>query len=93
MSEIHAFSSKFKGECADRVVDIPASEFIVHENYDPKAHRDDIALIRLAREVQFTDFIKPICLPFSQKVRNFNFDNSPMVVAGFGRTEYGMHGF
>lgn len=98
LSKIHYFCfvfffSKFKGECADPVIDIPTSDFIVHENYDPNSNYNDIALIRLARNVTFTDWVRPICLPFPQNVRNLNFDNSSLVVAGFGRTEHGMNGF
>lgn len=87
------FSCKFKNECADPVVDVQIFENIVHENYDPNAQNNDIALIRLARSVTYTDWVKPICLPFSSNVRNLNLDNTPLVVAGFGRTEHGMHGF
>lgn len=74
------------------MVDIPVAETIIHENYSPGATTpvNDIALTRLARSAPFTDFIRPICLPVAQHLRNKNFNGSPLVVAGFGRTEKGI---
>lgn len=76
-------------DCADPVVNIPVAETIVHENYKASSatQNDDIALIRLERPIQFTEWVKPICLPLSEKLREKNFENAPLVVAGFGRTE------
>lgn len=35
----------------------------IHEKFDTNELTNDIALITLDRKVQFTDLIKPICLP------------------------------
>lgn len=81
-----------KNECADPVLDVPVAEIIVHENYvqNSKLQTDDIALIRLAQSVTFTDWISPICLPFSEHLRNKSLDNAPLIVTGFGKTENGL---
>ena len=39
-----------------------AAEFYLHENYNGTLYDNDIALIRLEMEVQFTSHIRPICL-------------------------------
>ncbi|KAM4807935.1 acrosin-like [Rhinophrynus dorsalis] len=36
---------------------------IQHENYMPEQQRNDIALLRLDKPVEFNDFIEPACLP------------------------------
>lgn len=75
--------------CSDPVLDIPVVERIPHENYNPnsRAQENDIALLRLGRSVTFTDWVKPICLPVSPNVAGKNYDNEPLVVAGWGKTE------
>lgn len=75
------------GDCNDPVVNVGIEQIIAHPNYDPeeKNRYNDIGLIRLASEVTYTDFIKPICLPSV-----LNFERSSvghnLTVAGWGRT-------
>lgn len=80
-----------KDECTDPVVDISVAETIVHENYSPGATtpNDDIALIRLAQSVNFTDFVSPICLPIAENLRNKTYENAYFTVTGFDGIESG----
>ncbi|KAF5271711.1 hypothetical protein FQA39_LY08034 [Lamprigera yunnana] len=72
--------------CADPPQNVAVEENIPHEGYDPNTidRYHDIALVRLQREVEFTDFIRPICLPFDL---NIEYPGINMTVAGWGRTE------
>ncbi|KAF2905284.1 hypothetical protein ILUMI_00878 [Ignelater luminosus] len=76
-------------ECSDDPIDIPVEKEIPHELYDPKdpSQTHDIALLRLSREVEFTDFIQPICLPLTQRLKNEYYIGQTMTVIGWGRTE------
>ncbi|KYM93571.1 Serine protease easter [Cyphomyrmex costatus] len=58
-------------------------EQIAHENYRPLSRDQsyDIALLRLSRDVPFTRYIKPICLPSNSTI------NGKLFVAGWGKTE------
>lgn len=78
-------------ECAAAPIDVPVEERISHENYNPnsKTQENDIALLRLSRKVPYTDWVKPICLPTSDRLRNLNYDGIKMDVAGWGKTENG----
>ena len=57
-------------------------KIVVHPNFDGGYHAD-IALLRLKRNIQFTDYIRPICL------RNFS-QTGPMkcYAAGWGKTKH-----
>uniref|UniRef100_G3VC91 Peptidase S1 domain-containing protein n=1 Tax=Sarcophilus harrisii TaxID=9305 RepID=G3VC91_SARHA len=42
---------------------VKVSDILVHENYSGVLHGNDIALLRLAQPVNFTEYVQPICLP------------------------------
>lgn len=78
---------EFDGEeniCAPPPVNIPIAKIIPHENYNPQSRHqyNDIALLRLAHPVNFTDFIKPICLPMTQAFRTTTHVGDHLRVAG-----------
>ncbi|XP_063985537.1 CLIP domain-containing serine protease HP8-like [Diachasmimorpha longicaudata] len=70
--------------CAPPLVTVGIEEAIAHENYQPLDTNqiNDIALLRLTREVQFTDYVQPICLPKTNKLP------PRFWVAGWGKTEF-----
>lgn len=76
--------------CNDPAVDIPIEQKIPHESYDPNAsnQHNDIALLRLAQNVPFTTYIRPICLPVDQSIRNNDFVKQTLSVAGWGELAY-----
>ncbi|XP_023021635.2 phenoloxidase-activating factor 3 [Leptinotarsa decemlineata] len=55
--------------CNERPVDIEVEEIIFHENYSitDRNHYNDIALLRLKKDVPYSRFIRPICLPESNE--------------------------
>ena len=76
--------------CADIPVDVGIEKVIVCEEYGPptKGHYNDIALIRLDQDVQFSDFINPICLPLEASVRQMSHTGKKAIAAGWGITQY-----
>ena len=56
-----------------------------HPNYDPYTTNNDVALLRLPKPINYTDYIRPICLPSSDvDLRSF----SVCVATGFGYLQY-----
>lgn len=79
-------------DCADPVANVEIAKTIVHENYNPRSRdqSNDIALIRLAKSPPQSDFIRPICLPIAEHLKNKDYDNTTLTVVGFGKTKNGM---
>lgn len=78
-------------DCADPHIDVDIEKIIPHEKYvaSSKSQPYDIALIRLARSIPYTDFIRPICLPLKDILKRSTFEGTVMDVSGWGKTEYG----
>ncbi|XP_045461321.1 CLIP domain-containing serine protease 2-like [Harmonia axyridis] len=79
----------FNTECSDPTVNVPVEERIAHEKYDPTDLNQyhDIALLRLIRDVQYTNYIKPICLPLAEEEKSKTYNGNRLTVAGWGKTE------
>uniref|UniRef100_A0A1B0FFU3 CLIP domain-containing serine protease n=1 Tax=Glossina morsitans morsitans TaxID=37546 RepID=A0A1B0FFU3_GLOMM len=78
-------------DCAPEHLDVAVESAIPHPMYAPNSRNQlhDIALLRLARRVTFTDFVRPVCLPLDDNLRTASFDGIVMDVAGWGKTESG----
>lgn len=74
--------------CSDPVLDVPIKDVVLHEDYAANSvgHEHDIALILLRRSVLTTEWIRPICLPYKDHIRQKRYDGVPMDVAGWGYT-------
>ena len=70
--------------CAPKVLDVGIEQQIVHELFNGNKH-NDIALLKLSQHVEYSNFIKPICLPFGDFFQTT--DSLNFIVTGFGRTE------
>lgn len=83
------------GVCADPAIDIhDIDEIIVHEKFvrgqngDNYKNVNDIVLIRLGKKVNYSDFIRPICIPTNDLADSF-FDGANLVEASWGETSTG----
>lgn len=43
-------------------MDVPVEQFISHENYNPRTKHNDIAVVRMRRNVEFSKKLRPACL-------------------------------
>ncbi|CAL4081154.1 unnamed protein product, partial [Meganyctiphanes norvegica] len=70
--------------------DIKIAEKIPHENFNPSSYANDIAILKLAEPVEFTDTsqIRPVCLPTTKFWENQTLENFRPIVAGWGSIEY-----
>uniref|UniRef100_A0A1A9ZT36 CLIP domain-containing serine protease n=1 Tax=Glossina pallidipes TaxID=7398 RepID=A0A1A9ZT36_GLOPL len=63
--------------CTSKHINVAIEYAVPHSLYSLKAknQQHDIALLRLAEVVNFTDFVKPICLPLNKEERIIDFKN------------------
>ena len=63
-------------------IDVTIETKSIHESYDPKFISNDISMLKLNRVVNFTNLIKPICLPLTEALINRDYTGStPFVVS------------
>lgn len=64
-------------------------QITVHPEYNKdsinKLH--DIAIVKLAEDVTFGQYVKPICLPFDQAIADMPIQDEEFTVTGWGQTE------
>uniref|UniRef100_A0A1S4H968 CLIP domain-containing serine protease n=1 Tax=Anopheles gambiae TaxID=7165 RepID=A0A1S4H968_ANOGA len=75
---------------ADRVCqERRAAELIVHQDYNSHARLNDIALIRVNEAVQFTDDVRPACLPLDYLFDESLANDARVLSLGWGEYQQG----
>lgn len=74
--------------CADLHQDFSVEKIIVHEDYNATkvSSWNDIALIRLAQDVVYSEYIHPVCLPIGGEERHRNNTNQRAIEVGWSKT-------
>ncbi|XP_058455966.1 CLIP domain-containing serine protease B15-like [Malaya genurostris] len=64
---------------------------VVHPLYQTNSAsmRHDVALLKTVKEVQFNDYVIPICLPYSEEIREMPINGQKFIVTGWGQTDKG----
>lgn len=76
------------GFCAPPVQVISAESVISHPQYNRRTFVNDIGLIRLRSNIDFSsESVRPVCLPTSISIQNTRI--TKLKVTGWGRTENG----
>ncbi|XP_058450366.1 serine protease easter-like [Malaya genurostris] len=75
-------------DCSPDPVDVIIERKLPHPDYNPQSleQYNDIAMLRLAQRIAYSEFIKPICLPRSVELKNKDIVGQHLQVAGWGRT-------
>lgn len=75
-------------DCSEEKVDAKPLRIIVHPDYDTNSRNKyhDIAIIQIERSPEFSDFLRPICLP-EPELDNGAADGNKLSVSGWGRTD------
>lgn len=68
--------------CSTKPIDVLVESAIAHPEYDNESRENDIALIRLAKDVEFTKFVRPICLPLTAEDKKIDLSGRNLTVVG-----------
>ncbi|CAO1433204.1 unnamed protein product [Diamesa serratosioi] len=72
--------------CAPPYQDIAVDKIILNADYNDKVISPyDIGIVKLVTAFQPNKNVQPICLPFSDELRNFNYES--LIISGWGATE------
>ncbi|KAH8343650.1 hypothetical protein KR059_002898, partial [Drosophila kikkawai] len=71
-----------EGRCTPTPQRVTVSEVKVRPDYSPENIQNDLAIITLRKDVEYSDYIQPICLPSATKSE---VPNGDLTVAGFER--------
>ncbi|GBP22281.1 Vitamin K-dependent protein C [Eumeta japonica] len=74
-------------ESGRRILNV--AQTVAHPDYDPGSHENDLALLRLANVVQFTDTVSPVRLPYLN-ISEFNFAGQAATISGWGIAAEGL---
>lgn len=81
--DVHLGSEQFAGNETDRIV-VRSTLFFRHEFYDESTISNDVGLVHLPAPVAFSEYLKPIRLPFKYSQDN-TFVEKTVITSGFGR--------
>jgi len=65
---------------------IDVEQIIIHKDYDHNTHANDIGLIRLKTNVNYSQYIQPICLPSAVEMEPSR-DSDVLEICGWGANE------
>uniref|UniRef100_A0A1I8NFA1 CLIP domain-containing serine protease n=1 Tax=Musca domestica TaxID=7370 RepID=A0A1I8NFA1_MUSDO len=76
-------------ETEARTVDINVVRSEKHPEYNARNGHSDLAILYLERNVEFTEFISPICMPTTPLLRQKSYVKHTPFVVGWGKTMEG----
>ncbi|XP_034477214.1 serine protease grass-like [Drosophila innubila] len=75
-------------KCLPSVEDIDVERVFMHEDYKILFGYNDIALVQLSRKVEFTEHIRPICLPLNAALQQQVESLQSMLLTGWGYDQF-----
>ncbi|KAG0418990.1 hypothetical protein HPB47_004434 [Ixodes persulcatus] len=66
-----------------RAINVDVKAIHRHPNFNVRTYNNDVALLELSKEVPFSEFVRPVCLPFGE-ISKRNVTGRRASVVGWG---------
>jgi secreted trypsin-like serine protease len=86
LSERDCFKVDAFETCAEPHADFLIQHVTTHPLYNNENLQNDIALVKVRRKIGFSDYVKPICLPFERDLERRDLAKQKLTVSGWGKT-------
>lgn len=70
-----------------RPVDITVNRVDIHPNYKPPKYYNDIAILKLSHQAEYSRYVRPICLP--EPGQRMTYVGTHAVLTGWGYLSFG----
>lgn len=69
--------------------DITVDTVDIHPNYKPPKYYNDIAILKLSHQAEFSRYVRPVCLP--EPGQTVAYEGTSAVLTGWGYLSFGEH--
>jgi len=69
--------------------DITVDGVDIHPNYKPPKYYNDIAILKLSRQAEYSRYVRPVCLP--EPGQAVAYEGISAVLTGWGYLSFGEH--
>ncbi|XP_050336471.1 serine protease easter-like [Bactrocera neohumeralis] len=73
--------------CAPPPEERGIANIIIHPKFNPRKMTNDLALIRMTKKAEYTEFVSPICLPLQKGQQYLGYANSTAEISGWGENK------
>ncbi|KAK2713943.1 venom protease-like [Artemia franciscana] len=89
VAEVHPYAVRFGvTDHFSPGLDLPISKITINKEYNKALIFKDISLLTLPRDIQFTEKIRPICLPHIDYGKTEDLRGRTAVVVGYGKPKF-----
>lgn len=81
------YSQSGRAFCAPPPEERGIVNIIIHPKFNPEKMTNDLALLRMSKKAEYTEFVSPICLPLQKGQQYLGYANTTAEITGWGENK------